>query len=71
MLKIHIPDTNIVPPDATLIDGAELARRFSVSKKWVDKHYRHIVGSLKIGRRRLYCWEMIAARIARGQDILD
>jgi hypothetical protein len=53
-----------------LIDSAALARMCAVSVKFVEKHRRHIVGSMKIGG----CWRFrvqeIRARLVTGRDII-
>ena len=56
--------------DKTLIDSHELARRLSMSHKWVEKNRYRIVGAQKVGGRWRYNWPIIQRQLALGKNIL-
>lgn len=53
-----------------LITSQELARRLSMSVKFIEKHRQRIHGSVKIGGSWRFSLSEIKARIATGRDIL-
>lgn len=70
MLKTVSPDFEIAPPEALLVDCAQLARMLGMSKKWVQKHANRLAGSLKVGKMRRFNVEIIRKRVSLGQNLL-
>ena len=67
-MKNTITDEKEFEPD--LITSQELARRLSMSVKFIEKHRQRIYGAIKIGRVWRFSLSEIRARLATGRDIV-
>jgi len=70
MLTMQTKTTTDESDSRTLIDSHELARRLSMSHKWVEKNRYRITGAQRVGSRWRFNWSIIKQQLALGKNII-
>jgi hypothetical protein len=53
-----------------LVDAKELAKRISVSERWIQNNFENIIGAQRVGRMRRFDLNKIMGCIAAGKNII-